>query len=312
MAQQNCYISIIVPVFNVEKYLRKCVDSIIQQSYTDWELLLVDDGSTDTSSQICDEYSEKDSRIRTIHVSNGGVSKARNIALDNAKGEWIMFVDADDWLHPDCLMTCTEEVFTNDLDMLQFSAVRVDEHKNVLYRLEKGTNICSFPEYVSQEKYNLTVWGGLLKLSIIQDNGLRFNTNLSLAEDQVFMTSYMKLCHRLKSIPDVMYYYLYVSGRYTCKINTDNVFKSIEFLSEYKKQVNEFSDDFDRAIVDFFIKLLAYTDYPITKLADKYRRTCNKPTVRLRTHRLFVSGCNINIRLTMIAYRLLLKMRERI
>lgn len=309
MAQHNCYISIIVPVFNVEKYLRKCVDSIIQQSYTDWELLLVDDGSTDTSSQICDEYSEKDSRIKTIHVSNGGVSKARNIALDNANGEWIMFVDSDDWLHTDCLKTCTEEVSTNNLDLLQFSLVRVDEQQNVLYYLRNGTSVCSFPEYVEQEKYNLCAGGSLLKRSIIENKSLRFNTDLSLAEDQVFLTSYMKQCQRLKSIPDVMYNYLYIQERYTNKINSDKVLKSIKFLSEYKNHTKEFSTVFDRVIVDFFIKLLAFSDYPIKDLAHKYKRYCHKPEVQLRSHRLFVLGCNINTPLCMKTFRLLFKLK---
>ena len=91
-------ISVIVPVYNTEKYLHRCIDSILDQTFTDFELLLIDDGSTDSSGTICDEYAAKDSRVRVFHKENGGVSSARNMGLDNAYGEWITFVDSDDYL----------------------------------------------------------------------------------------------------------------------------------------------------------------------------------------------------------------------
>lgn len=96
-------ISVIVPIYNTEKWLRRCVDSILTQTYTDFELLLVDDGSTDCSGAICDEYSAKDSRIRVFHKPNGGASSARNMGLDKALGEWITFADADDYVKPEWL-----------------------------------------------------------------------------------------------------------------------------------------------------------------------------------------------------------------
>ena len=91
-------ISIIVPVYKAELFLPRCIDSILTQTFTDFELLLIDDGSPDNSGSICDEYALKDKRIRVFHKENGGVSSARNLGLDNAKGEWITFIDADDWI----------------------------------------------------------------------------------------------------------------------------------------------------------------------------------------------------------------------
>ena len=96
--------SVIVPVYNTEQYLHRCIDSILTQTYTDFELLLIDDGSKDKSGDICDEYALKDSRIRVFHKENGGVSSARNLGLDNAAGEWITFVDSDDWIIESYLM----------------------------------------------------------------------------------------------------------------------------------------------------------------------------------------------------------------
>lgn len=91
-------ISVIIPVYNAEKYLRRCIDSVLSQTFTDFELLLIDDGSKDKSGAICDEYAAKDSRVRVFHKENGGVSSARNMGLDNACGNYIAFVDADDWI----------------------------------------------------------------------------------------------------------------------------------------------------------------------------------------------------------------------
>lgn len=97
------YISVIVPVYNVKSLLPRCIDSLLNQQFTDYELLLIDDGSTDGSGDICDKYGKKDSRIKVIHKSNEGVSRTRNRGIDEAKGEWLTFVDSDDYVTPDYL-----------------------------------------------------------------------------------------------------------------------------------------------------------------------------------------------------------------
>ena len=103
MGNTNPKISVIIPVYNAEKYLRRCVDSILAQIFTDFELLLIDDGSKDKSGVICDEYAKKDNRVKVFHKENGGVSSARNLGLDNARGEWIGFIDSDDMVKPEYL-----------------------------------------------------------------------------------------------------------------------------------------------------------------------------------------------------------------
>ena len=94
-------ISVIVPVYNVERYLTRCIDSILAQTYQNFELILVDDGSTDGSGTLCDSYMKKDSRIKVIHKKNGGLSDARNSGIDAAEGEFLSFIDSDDWVRPD-------------------------------------------------------------------------------------------------------------------------------------------------------------------------------------------------------------------
>ena len=106
-------ISIIVPVYNVEDYIKQCLDSILLQTYTNFEVIVVDDGSTDSSSEICDDFAKKDKRFNVIHKENGGVSKARNIALDNVNGSYVVFVDSDDVLPKDALKKMIDETIAN-------------------------------------------------------------------------------------------------------------------------------------------------------------------------------------------------------
>ena len=103
-------VSVIVPVYKAEKWLHRCVDSILTQTMEDFELLLIDDGSPDRSGEICDEYAAKDSRVRVFHKENGGVSSARNLGLDNAKGEYICFLDSDDWIDSETLEACEDVI----------------------------------------------------------------------------------------------------------------------------------------------------------------------------------------------------------
>lgn len=117
MKQFGPLISIIVPVYNVDAYLKQCIDSILNQKYENFELLLVDDGSTDKSGDICDVYGKRDKRVRVFHKKNGGVSSARNVGLDNAKGDWIAFVDSDDIVTPSYLSGLYSDV-KSDVDLV--------------------------------------------------------------------------------------------------------------------------------------------------------------------------------------------------
>lgn len=127
----NPIISIIVPVYNVEKYIDKCINSILHQTYTNIELLLIDDGSPDKSGIICDAYAQQDCRVQVFHEQNAGVSAARNIGINNAKGEFITFVDSDDWLELDCIERSLNIVNKNNLDLLQFSSKRVNDKGDI-------------------------------------------------------------------------------------------------------------------------------------------------------------------------------------
>ena len=183
-------ISVIVPVYNTEKYLHRCIDSILAQTYTDFELLLIDDGSTDSSGAICDEYALRDSRVRVFHKENGGVSSARNLGLDNAQGEWITFVDSDDWIACNALDVMLDNK-EEDLIITSFTSER-----NLFYaQFESGCFVGSsinkcLSKYFGHISFTV-IWGKLYKRHIIVDNKLIFDNSIHTGEDTLFLYSYI-------------------------------------------------------------------------------------------------------------------------
>lgn len=186
-------ISVIVPVYKAEKYLHRCVDSILAQSYTDFELLLINDGSPDNSGAICDEYAAKDSRVRVFHKGNGGVSSARNMGLDNARGEWVTFIDSDDWVEIDFFKKLTTHL---DADFIVGSIYSTDGQSWIMKDC-----ICSpknFMEKYIDSPMMRSPWGSLLKLSLINDNNIRFDPLIRYGEDTIFNMEYLFYCRSLR------------------------------------------------------------------------------------------------------------------
>lgn len=196
-------ISVIVPVYNVEKYLHCCVDSILAQTFTDIEVLLVDDGSTDGSGIICDEYAQKDSRVRVFHKMNGGVSSARNLGLDEATGKWIMFVDSDDKV---ASMICEQLLHYADEGILSTCPLgKWVENESEL----TGFKEVSSSTYAIDKFDKVPAPGPVAKLyerSIIGNN-LRFNTNFSFAEDAIFNYQYYQKIKGFTIVQSKMYFY---------------------------------------------------------------------------------------------------------
>ena len=209
-------ISIIVPVYNVEKYLSSCIDSVLNQSYSDFELLLVDDGSTDDCADICDSYARKDSRIRVFHKKNGGVSSARNVGLEHAKGEWVFFLDGDDLLPRPSIQSLVAHVGT-DVDMVYGGIRKFDEFEEdvetIAVKQEGKISVEDALDafIISEERtgdWHRYLFNRIYRLSIIQKYGLRFRTDIFYKEDGLFITQYLCRCrNNVVTIPDIVYYY---------------------------------------------------------------------------------------------------------
>lgn len=205
-------ISIIVPVYNAEKYLRRCIDSILQQTERNFEVVLIDDGSVDSSGIICDEVSQKDKRFHVIHKANEGVSQARNNGLEIAKGEFITFIDSDDYVEPDFLEILKKHL-DMETDMVICKALDEDCNGNPMgYMRNKvfieGAKRLKIDEsYQYDGYYSHTVcWGVLYRAEIIGD--VRFKSEFFVAEDTLFFATILQKSSVVVFITNQMYHYV--------------------------------------------------------------------------------------------------------
>lgn len=216
-------ISIIVPVYQAEKYLCRCIDSILAQTFTDWECILVDDGSTDKSGRICDEYATRDSRFRVFHKPNGGVSSARNLALDNARGEWVTFIDADDFISNNYFnaieKSSVDIVFTESKKFFPIT----NEH-TIIFSMPLCTimDTCKYKNVLSEYIPNLafrTPWGKFIKRSLIGD--VRFELGQKLGEDTIFAYKIYKDAASIQFCDHSTYYWRAADSPHSVKYKLD-------------------------------------------------------------------------------------------
>lgn len=188
-------ISVVIPIFNSEKYLKDTVESVLAQSFTDFELILVDDGSTDNSPRICDEYAKWDERVRVIHKKNAGVSMARNTGIEEAKGEYLFFCDSDDYVFQDMFEVCVHEVRDTDLLVAGFLHVRDLTEGLAFRKTDRETKTIALNEKEVHDNFKNVfnwiggVWRCLFKRDILIKNNLRFK-NVE-AEDELFIYNYL-------------------------------------------------------------------------------------------------------------------------
>lgn len=210
-------ISIIIPVYNVEDYLRECLDSIIDQKHQDYEIILVDDGSIDKSPEICDEYCSRYSQIHVVHKKNGGVSSARNAGLEVAKGEWIWFVDSDDYIKEDSLKILSDVIASCECDLIFHGLIEIFENK--IIDDPHGEDFISIKSKFLES--NLCFQNGMLlfRHDVVELNHLRFSNNIKFAEDMEFQYKYLLHCKRPIRISESLYFYRHREGSAMNSIN---------------------------------------------------------------------------------------------
>ena len=201
----NPKISIITPVYKVENSLSKCIESILTQSFEDWELILVDDGSPDRSGEICDEYALRDSRIKVLHKQNGGPSSARNLGIEHAQGKYIWFVDSDDWIEQGAFSCIFNVMDNSNADVCFFCLNPISNSKVQVpfdFKSIVGNNVDGVHYVGKQECAKAFVeiemsggmgwtWNKWFKKSIIDENHIRFDTRFAIQEDHLFTLSYL-------------------------------------------------------------------------------------------------------------------------
>ena len=209
-------ISIILPIYNAESYLRRCIDSILAQAYTNFELLLIDDGSKDASGAICDEYAVTDSRVRVFHKENGGVSSARNLGLDNVQGEYITFCDADDYVAPDWLAAYGKAMAENiDLAIQGYYTIEGEDVKVKSLQSFTGSTIDAKRQLIVSLMYQGVygyLWVKLFRKALIDTNNLRFDMQSAFREDEQFFSRYLESATSFACVDRVGYFYIVPSA----------------------------------------------------------------------------------------------------
>lgn len=220
-------ISVIVPIYNVSQYLPQCLDSILAQTWQDIEIILVDDGSKDECPQLCDQYAAKDARIRVIHKPNGGLSDARNAGMRVAKGDWIYFIDSDDWMHPDALQQLYDFATKNQCEVVQGNLYYAYKD-HLLYRQPNKKESCQHV-FDREEAMRLLIvndrvknfaWGKLYRADIIRD--LEFPVG-KYFEDSFWQHQVMHRVTHYGIIDEPLYYYRQredsISGTTSSRLN---------------------------------------------------------------------------------------------
>ena len=203
-------VSVIIPVYNVEKHLKRCLRSVLNQTYQNLEIILVDDGSTDTCPRLLDTYAKKDGRIKVLHKTNEGVSVARNVGLEMATGDYVCFVDSDDFLPKRSIEVLYEGLTQNDADLSIGCWARITP-KSTYYNRRKAGLIPKMDKHAFMEIMNAPEMKGpvakLFKKSLLQEKKLRFPKGVVISEDTLFVYEYLKACNTVYAVDENVYYY---------------------------------------------------------------------------------------------------------
>lgn len=205
--------SFVMPAYNTCKYISRSIESVLSQNYSNWELIVINDGSTDDTPKIIEEYSKKDTRIKSVSVPNSGVSHARNLGIELTKGDYVGFIDSDDWISSDMLSTLAEQIYFNRPDMIQFLYALVDfekhTEKQVYLGYNKNTSFVGNDNVIRayfEGKISTSACNKMFKRAILSD--LRFNEEMNIGEDNDFVYRYSKKIEKALLIPNILYYYL--------------------------------------------------------------------------------------------------------
>lgn len=245
------YFSLILPVYNVEKYVKRCVNSLLRQEYTDYEIILVDDGSTDSSGSICDKLADKNNNIFAYHKENGGLSDARNYGMDRAKGNYILFIDSDDWVDEKLLISLHNHLNKSNVDILKFGFQKMQEgnYKNTFFsyfnigvydRRQIEETILPYtigPKRLFCYEQNVckSVWSHVYSLNFLRENNIRFVSEREiLNEDHLFNLHTLLYAKSLEVTHYILYYYDYREGSLSKRYITNEFERKLKLHREYK------------------------------------------------------------------------------
>lgn len=307
-------ISVIIPIYNTENYLHKCIESLLTQTFKDFELILIDDGSKDNSISICREFAAIDNRIRIFSKANGGVSSARNFGIDQALGKYITFVDSDDWVEDDFLMSLLPENHGVDDSTYIISGILseyngqlevIQELKSDIYN---RYNFSSLFMDANLFRYGYTV-AKVYKRDVLMHSNLRFNENTSYTEDLLFMLNYISYVDKIKLVPSYLYHYVIhdygntsLSSRYYSYEAEKLVFDEFKRISEFLSKEFELTGEVIQKAKEELGQMLFRVIYSLYR--PKYKknkdfRLNSLDEIKIRKYRTYLQNIKGKDRLIM-------------
>lgn len=237
-------VSVVVPIYNVEKYLRKCIESLLNQTLCEIEIILVNDGSTDQCGAICHGYAEMDKRIQVIDKNNGGISSARNVGLAAAKGEYVSFVDSDDWIDSEMLETLVNSAKAKQADITICGYKNVFEDGSVISKVQMNETVFNLSQSGVQNyilgpyltfQHAYSTWNKLYKRELIENNKLKFFEGQNYAEDMFF--NLYAICHaeKIYVIPHEFYNYMYRDKSLSRSFPEDILVRLVDMTERFEK-----------------------------------------------------------------------------
>lgn len=287
MKKYNKLVSIIVPVFNCEAYLDKCLNSILNQSYTNLEIILVDDGSTDNSGIICDKFSELDSRVRVIHKDNQGVAIARNTGIKCSNGIYIGFVDSDDFLESTMYEKMINQMDNNnaDLVMCNYYILKdgiVDYHNhNIENNILEIENLDEFFYLMNKDYYRGFCWNKLFKKSLL--NNLSFDSNIAMCEDLLFVSQYATLCKKMVFLNECLYNYYQREGS---AVNSKINYKHLTAIKAYEKIIFLLKNNYVKCVDDYYKTLFFWNNDIQHKFVTDDKKILSE--IKMKNRQLFI------------------------
>lgn len=276
------FFSVVIPVYNVEKYLRECVDSILGQSFADFELILVNDGSKDGSGAICDEYAEKDSRVKVIHKENGGLSDARNVGTEAACGEYVVYIDSDDYIDGDDFLSSIYDKAKEGVDIICYKFRKYYESSKTFSKcafafpeLNKCETLSERVKYlVRTDSFYCSAWSKAVKLSVIKNNGISFEKGL-LGEDQEWYYHVMLKAKSIDGIDRDFLVYRQRANSITSSWKMKNLTDCIYVIEKWYKGISEadIEEDYRAALYNSLAKLYCNLLIGYTRFKDKDKKT---------------------------------------
>lgn len=288
MVERIAMVSIIIPVYNTKEYLPRCLDSIVQQTYEDWELILVDDESTDGSVQICESYARKDSRIQIVHQKNAGPAAARQNGLSYAKGEWITFADSDDWAAENLLEVLVEEQKKTQADMVCANFVNIDDTGKIIHpkAFEEEVIECHSAVEAMRQIHETRHLDGALYAKLYRRSlfdGVNFCSHVTIGEDYSLIVQLSEKAGYIRMIQTEVYYRFTRRGSISHAGYTDRhrdafdnyMNKRVELIRKYpelEKAITGFHTEFEMAVITAMCRNQNFDRVTIGKLKADLRK----------------------------------------